>query len=71
MTVQMVIGGRVVRRRATLTTDHPASSYGQPVLLIDGEPYGRGDAEAAGLVITKLPRGRRQLELLELWHGAL
>ncbi len=26
-----------------LTTDHPASSYGMPVLLIDGEAYGAGD----------------------------
>ena len=28
-----------------LTTDHPASSYGHPVLLLDGhdQPYGMGD----------------------------
>ena len=27
----------------TLTTDHPASSYGVPVALIDGEAYGPSD----------------------------
>jgi hypothetical protein len=30
------------------TTDHPASSYGVPVLLIDGEPYGVADISPAG-----------------------
>ncbi len=28
---------------ATLTTDHAASSYGQLVLVLNGEAYGRGD----------------------------
>lgn len=28
---------------AELTTEHPASSYGLPVLMIDGEPYGPAD----------------------------
>ena len=28
---------------ATLTTDHSASSYGQPVLVIDGVAYGPAD----------------------------
>lgn len=31
-----------------LTTDHPASHYGQPVLLINGEPYGIEDVTPAG-----------------------
>jgi hypothetical protein len=26
-----------------LTTDHPASSYKQPVLVIEGVAYGQGD----------------------------
>lgn len=29
---------------ATLTDEHTASSYGQPVLVIDGRAYGPGDA---------------------------
>lgn len=30
-----------------LTTDHPQSSYGIPVLLIGGRPYGPGDSITA------------------------
>lgn len=30
-------------RRHVLTTDHPASSHGLPVLLVDGEAYGPAD----------------------------
>lgn len=29
--------------RITLTTEHAASSYGQPVALIRGQAYGRAD----------------------------
>lgn len=29
---------------AMLTTDHTASSYGQPVLIVDGTAYGSGEA---------------------------
>lgn len=32
-----------IDRDAVLTTDHAASSYGQPVLVLNGEAYGRGD----------------------------
>lgn len=32
----------------TLTTDHPASSYGMPVLLVGATPYGPGDALPTG-----------------------
>jgi len=31
-----------------LSTDHAASSYGQPVLLVDGEPFGAQDEIPAG-----------------------
>lgn len=33
---------------ATLTTDHPSSSYGVPVLLVNGEPVGTLEAHLAG-----------------------
>jgi len=40
----------------TLATDHPASSYGQPVLINeDGEPVGPGDLlldEGGGVVLA-------------------
>lgn len=33
---------------AVLTTDHPSSNHGLPVLVIDGTAYGPGDALARG-----------------------
>jgi hypothetical protein len=30
-------------RRAVLSTDHATSSYGVPVLLVDGAPLGAGE----------------------------
>ena len=30
-------------QEARLTTDHAASSYGQPVLVLDGDAFGPGD----------------------------
>lgn len=38
----------------TLTTAHSASSYGIPVLLIDGEVYGPGDMTPAGILAGDL-----------------
>lgn len=32
----------------TLTTEHAASSYGQPVLVINGTAFGRGDSYPNG-----------------------
>lgn len=40
-------------RDGTLTTDHSASSYGQPVVVIDGVPHGSGDV--AGITLTSHP----------------
>lgn len=39
--MQIEILGRTVE--AELTTDSPKSSYGLPVLRVDGEDYGPGD----------------------------
>lgn len=53
----VVLGvGRPVR--GLLTTDHAASSYGQPVVAIQGEPY--GTAEAA--VVDRSPTSRTARE---------
>lgn len=38
----------------TLTTAHSASSYGIPVLVIDGEVYGPGDMTPAGILGAEL-----------------
>ena len=48
-------------RVGVLTTDHASSSYGQPVLLIDGVAYGPGDTiDRQPLLVTMfkaLPKG--------------
>jgi len=38
----------------TLTTAHAASSYGQPVLLLDGDAFGPGDMTPAGMTGAEL-----------------
>jgi hypothetical protein len=38
----------------TLTTAHAASSYGRPVLVIDGEAYGPADMTPAGMTAAAL-----------------
>lgn len=38
----------------TLTTAHAASSYGVPVLVIDGEAYGPADMTPAGMTGAEL-----------------
>lgn len=38
----------------TLTTAHSASSYGVPVLVIDGEPYGPADLVPGGIIAADL-----------------
>jgi len=37
------------RRDGTLTTDHAASAWGQPVVVIDGQAYGTDDLAAIDL----------------------
>jgi hypothetical protein len=41
---------------AELTTDHPASSYGMPVLVRDGTAYGPGDLPAVTIVLGNTER---------------
>lgn len=47
-------------KKATLTTDHAASSYGQPVLVIDREPYGTFDASLNNLRIVEATDEERE-----------
>ena len=37
-----------MKDKPILTTDHPASSYGQPVLIVDGNAYGPADYVPGG-----------------------
>ena len=39
-------------REATLTTNHAASSYGRPVLVVDGQAYGPVDLALNGLRVV-------------------
>jgi len=44
---------------AEITTNHPASSYRQPVLLVNGAPVGPGDAREAKLLIVEASEDER------------
>ena len=39
-----------------LTTNHSASSYGAPVMVIDGQAYGPGDLTPGGVIAAELLR---------------
>jgi len=69
--------------RITLTDEHSASSYGQPVAIIDGKPYGPhdqvpGDGHAWSLVFREAVTARllghltaADVESVSVfWHGA-
>ena len=45
-----------------LTTNHPASSYGQPILLLDGIAYGPCDTIPTGMSAAQLVRTNASLE---------
>lgn len=47
---------RTTRIEATLTTENPASSYGIPVLEIEGKAYGPADLMPSGLAAGELAR---------------
>ncbi|HUU02181.1 MAG TPA: hypothetical protein VM425_12120 [Myxococcota bacterium] len=44
---------------AEITTNHPAASYRQPVLLVHGAPVGPGDAREAKLLIVEASEDER------------
>ena len=50
VSVQIVPGGPWFS--ATLTTEHAASSYGQPVVVVQGEPTARGPAEVEKIMVS-------------------
>jgi hypothetical protein len=49
--------------RSSITNEHSASSYGQPVLVIDGQAYGPGDLVPDDLGIPATARA--MIEALE------
>ena len=54
--------------RATISTDHPASSYGQPVMLVDGEPWGALECTLNNAFIVEAPKRKKDLALLAQWR---
>jgi len=47
-------------RRAELTTEHAASSYGRPVLVIEGEAFSPLDVVANGLCLAVASKAERE-----------
>jgi DNA-binding XRE family transcriptional regulator len=52
------IGGQL--RRAELTTEHAASSYGRPVLVVEGEALAPLDVLASGIYLAVASKGERK-----------
>lgn len=58
------------RIRATITTDHPASSYGIPVIVLpDGSALDYGSATLLLYQVEKATP--KELKLLEQWRQAM
>jgi hypothetical protein len=67
-------------KQATLSTEHSACSYGQAVLLIDGQPHGVADlvsGELPTVVIETTARSRTmeemtaRLDVVNRWNEAV
>ena len=54
--VAVKVNGEI--RLAEYTTEHSASSYGQPVLVFDGQAYGSGDLELNKIKVMDNDEGR-------------
>ncbi len=54
--------------RAHLTTDHSASSYGQPVMIADGKPLDVANAVLQGARIVEPPKRADQVHMLLQWQ---
>ena len=61
------ITGKTRTQRATLTTDHPASSYGQPVLIVGGRLLNVATAAVQDARVVDPPKRADQRELLKRW----
>jgi hypothetical protein len=55
-------------RSGMLSTDHPASSYGHPVLILNGEIYHPNRAIESGVALVKETEGTEEI-LLKQWHN--
>jgi DNA-directed RNA polymerase subunit RPC12/RpoP len=55
-------------RPGVLTTEHPASAYGHPVLLLDGEVYHPNSALTAGVALVEAIE-KTDPTLYTQWHN--
>lgn len=62
------ITGKTTRHRASLTTDHAACSYGQSILLVEGEPIDPANCVLQGAVIIEMPKRKSQWTMLDCWR---
>lgn len=56
----------LVTSRGLLTTDHAASSYGQPVLVVDGVAHGPGDLLPDGQIAALAVRDELEIAALAI-----
>lgn len=53
---------------AHLTTDHPTSSYGQPVMIAGGVVLDTTNAVLQGARIIEMPKRADQVRMLKQWQ---
>ena len=61
------ITGKTRTQRATLMTDHPQCSYGQPVLVAGGIPLSVANAVFQDARVVEPPKRADQRKLLRRW----
>lgn len=70
VTLTNPLTGKTRKLRGRLVTDHPASSYGQPVMLLSDGPLDVSNAVLQNARIIEPPKQRRQIELLAQWQAS-
>jgi hypothetical protein len=68
ITLTNPITGKTRTMRAHLTTDHPASNYGQPVMIAGGAALDVANAVLQGARIIQPPKRTDQVRMLLQWQ---
>jgi hypothetical protein len=63
-----LLTGKTAIRSARLTCDHPASRYGQPVLLVADEPWGVSECVFNNIIVIVPPKRKSQIALYAKWQ---
>ena len=70
LSYQDLMTGKRKTIKATITTDHPASSYGVPVIVLpDGDALDYGSAIMLDYQVERATQ--KELRLLEQWQRAM